>query len=638
MKKHFLLLSIGILTSIFSLFAQIPVGYYDAAHGKSEAELKTAMHQIIRNFINLDFEGFTATFWGENYFRRTDWHPEGHFWDMYSNERRAIYNSAVMDREHAMPRSWWRNTSLDNHGRANSDLHNLFPSDAAANRAKSNWPLGEVDEADTNAWRNGVINVGRSSIAISGFSGRVFEPPNEYKGDFARTFLYMVTSYEDYANRWTTNEAGTMIMPNNTFPTLTDYAVNLLLEWHRNDPVSEKERNRNDSVFALQQNRNPFIDFPNLVEYIWGDRQGQTFSVSNQAIQPTLITPSIEGVSVNFGNVQPTQQQPQPRRTRNIPVRGVLLTSPLTVEILDDADGSFSVENTITATQANAIDGYFLPITYSPDSQGTHTARLQISSSELPQPIIVHLQGNRPAPLTPIPPVTPTDDMDVIIFHRGTSATGAWAVANLPANFTPSNRNTTPYANGDFSFRNNGEWLIVEFDEQADILQFAILPRNAWGENENYLHVFEGVDANSFRNEPTVSFSNEFVVNSVSTPAGSERYNNTPEISLRSDTRAIRIEYFKVAQNVGINNLIIARKREPTNTNPIYGNNVIVFHENGLLHIQNIGIGESIHIYDVLGNLIAQRIINEQQTTIPMHRKGVFLLKANSGVYRFVAR
>jgi|GEM_PF-3449925 len=630
MKKHFLLLFIGILTSIFSLFAQIPVGFYDAAHGKSGAELKTTMHQIIRDFIDLDFAGFTATFWGENYFRRTDWHPEGHFWDMYSTHRRVTYNSAVMDREHAMPRSWWRH-STDTYGRANADLHNLFPSDAAANRAKSNWPLGEV-AANAILFDNEVIRVGSSAIAISGYSGRVFEPPVEYRGDFARTFLYMVTSYEDYANRWTTNEARTMIIPNNTFPTLTDYAIELLLRWHRNDPVSEKERNRNDSVFVLQQNRNPFIDFPDLVEYIWGNRTGYTFSVSNQAAQPTLITPSAERVMVNFGNVTSSVG-----RTRRIPVRGVLLNSPLTVEILNDANGFFSVSSTITAAQANAIDGYFLPIAYNPTEAGNHTAQLRISSPELSQPVIVHLQGSRMASLPPIPAVTPTDDMEEIIFHRGTSSTGDWAHNRLPSNFR-TNAASGPYANGDFSFRNNGEWLIVEFGEEAHILQFAILPRNAWGENENYLHVFEGVDANSFGNEPIISFGNEFVIESQSTPAGSERYNNTPEIPLRSDTRAIRIEYFKVAQNVGINNLIIARKREPTNINQHHTNDVIVFHENGLLHIQNIDIGKTVYIYDVLGNLILQKTIAERKTTIPMQRKGVFLLKANSGVHRFVAR
>lgn len=626
MKKYSLFLFIGIFAS-FSLFAQIPAGYYDATDGKSEAELKTTMHQIVQNFINLDFDGFTAAFWGENYFKRADWHPEGHFWDMYSDIRRTVYNSSQMDREHCMPRSWWRNTGIDDFGRANADLNNLFPADSRANIAKSNNPLGVVANA---TFDNGVIRVGSSIITLSGYSGRVFEPADEYKGDFARTYMYMATSYEDYADRWITDEARTMLQ-NNTFPTLTDYAVNLLLEWHRNDPVSQKERDRNDSVFVLQQNRNPFIDFPDLAEYIWGDKTNQSISISNKATQPTLVIPSV-GASVNFGVTNN-------RRTRNIPVRGVLLNEPLTIDFLENESGFFSTENSITASQANDVSGYFLPIAYNPTSNGNHTAQLRISSDDLPQPIIVQLQGSRVASLPPIPPVVPTDDMEVIIFHRGTSATGAWARTNLPPNFTANvGSGSVPYANGDFSFRNNRENLIVEFDEEAHILQFAILPRNAWGDNENYLHVYEGIDANSFEDEPIISFSNEFVVHSQSTPAGTERYNNTPEIPLSENTGAIKIEYIKQAQNVGINNLIIARKKEPlVNVNKTNKDDVQLFHANGLLYIQNIGIGETVYIYDALGNLVTKERIVEQQTIIPMPRKGVFLLKTKTNVYKFVS-
>ncbi|MEI8087518.1 MAG: endonuclease, partial [Paludibacter sp.] len=51
---------------------------------------------------------------------------------------------------------------------------------------------------------------------------------------------------------------------------LKPWAIQLLLHWHRQDPVSEKELTRVEKVFAIQQNRNPFIDYPQLVEYIWG--------------------------------------------------------------------------------------------------------------------------------------------------------------------------------------------------------------------------------------------------------------------------------------------------------------------------------------------------------------------------------
>ena len=51
----------------------------------------------------------------------------------------------------------------------------------------------------------------------------------------------------------------------------------MLLKWHRNDPVSEKETLRNDAVFACQKNRNPFVDHPELAEYIWGNKKGEAW-------------------------------------------------------------------------------------------------------------------------------------------------------------------------------------------------------------------------------------------------------------------------------------------------------------------------------------------------------------------------
>ena len=694
MKKYFLFLLIGIFAS-FSLFAQIPAGYYDAADGKSEAELKTAMHQIVQNFINLDFS-FSATHWGENYFSRTDWHPAGYFWDMYSSHQRVVYNSGLMDREHCMPRSWWSTgsgSSID-YGRANSDINNLFPADGVANGRKSNNPLGETASP---RWTNDVSKVGPNSFSPA-FTGIIFEPADEYKGDFARTYLYMVTSYEDYWSRW--KDDGMSMLNNETYPVLKPWAIDLLLEWHRNDPVSEKERNRNDSVFVLQQNRNPFIDIPDLVEYIWGDKTNQSITIDNKATQPTLMTPSA-GAAINFGRTQnPTG------RTRSIPVRGIQLNLPLTVEFLENESGFFYTENQITASQANDVSGYFLPILYSPNAEGEHTAKLRISSSELAQPAIVNLRGSLTPPLPPVQPVVPTDNMEVVIFHTGTTATGAWARANLPSNFT-TNAANGPYANGDFSFRNTGEYLIVEFNEKADLLQFSIFPRNAWSEGRiNHLYVYEGTDRNNFDPEPIADFNNDFVTNG-------DGYNNTPEIPLSENTRAIKIEYIKDFQNVGINNLIIARRKEcpvvsitgdthldhvvtsitlsasPTGDNYTYlwstgattptinvtsadsftvtvtntinscstesevftvtqepttnvsknnRDDVQLFHANGLLYVQNVSIGETVYIYDILGNLVTKKKIVDQQTIIPMERKGVFLLKVNSNVYKFVAK
>lgn len=175
-----------------------------------------------------------------------------------------------MNREHCMPKSWFGISSgQENSEPIGSDLHNLYPSDVTANTAKSNYPLGEVG---TSTFNNGTVKVGTNKFP--GYAGTVFEPNDEYKGDFARTYMYMVTCYEDYSTRWQSTGTSSMLY-NNIYPVFKPWTVNMLLKWHRNDPVSEKERKRNDAVYKLQKNRNPFIDYPELAEFIWGTRSGE---------------------------------------------------------------------------------------------------------------------------------------------------------------------------------------------------------------------------------------------------------------------------------------------------------------------------------------------------------------------------
>ncbi len=252
------------------LWAEIPQGYYNAAEGKSERELKTALHNIIRVHEYLNFNSSTQIWWYD-YFRKTDWHPGGYFWDMYSDDKYDTYSGQRQNREHCMPRSWWGTSTTYASFDANGDLHNLYPSNYEANEAKSNYPLGTTLGA---TYDNGVVKVGNSTF--SGYTGIVFEPADEYKGDFARTYLYMVTCYEDYYRNWRSLGTASMLT-NNTYPTLTAYGINLLLKWHREDPVSQKELDRNEAVYGLQNNRNPFVDYPEFAEFIWGDLKGDTW-------------------------------------------------------------------------------------------------------------------------------------------------------------------------------------------------------------------------------------------------------------------------------------------------------------------------------------------------------------------------
>lgn len=76
---------------------------------------------------------------------------------------------------------------------------------------------------------------------------------------------------------------------------LTAYSLSFLLDWHRQDPVSQKEIDRNQAVYSIQHNRNPFIDYPELAEYIWGNKVGQTINLAS-------MTPTCDG-----GGYDPSQ-------------------------------------------------------------------------------------------------------------------------------------------------------------------------------------------------------------------------------------------------------------------------------------------------------------------------------------------
>jgi len=265
MKSRYVL--IVLLVWVFVVTAQIPKAYYDQAEGKKDAALKTALFLSIRNHTQLEYYSTAG------HFRNTDWHPNGYFWDMYSNSKRSTWSG--LNREHSLPKSWFGiSGGQENTAAIATDLHNLYPSDVSANTAKSNYPLGETNGHEFN---NGVSKVGNSTF--TGYQGLVFEPADEYKGDFARTYMYMVTRYEDYASVWRSTGTSSMLYQN-TYPTFKPYAVNLLMKWHRNDPVSDKEINRNNEVFKVQRNRNPFIDHPVLAEYIWGYNKNENWDSS----------------------------------------------------------------------------------------------------------------------------------------------------------------------------------------------------------------------------------------------------------------------------------------------------------------------------------------------------------------------
>ena len=401
MKRTLLITLITLCATIIAR-ADIPARYYSAINGLKDAELKTALSNIISNRASVSSY---QTYYNNmpTYFQKTDVYPgTKRWWDMYSDIPLYAPSFKGLHREHSFPKSWWGGTI---EVPIFADLNNLFPAEGDANMAKSNYPLGTVSPSDTKAFDNGVVKVGYAVGGQGGGAAKVFEPADEYKGDFARTYFYMVTCYQN--TTWAKNNM--FMLQQNTYPTLSGWAVQLLLKWHKDDPVSEKELNRNEQVYLIQNNRNPFIDYPALVDYIWGDKKGELFYESNASEPvgtPTLVTP-VQGMALDFSQVAVGNST-----TAKLYFKGEYLTGSLSLAITGTDKSLFTLSTrSIPSSQVNNEAGYWLTVTYKPTSVGQHSARLIVSDGGITGSLGIQLIGECLAvpTLTPFKALPATD-------------------------------------------------------------------------------------------------------------------------------------------------------------------------------------------------------------------------------------
>lgn len=403
-------ISVMVLLAALSASADIPVGYYNAIDGKTTEELKSAIQSVIRNHTQLTYNSL----WG--HFRSTDMYPDGvYYWDMYSDIKRT--STGGMNREHSFPKSWWGGTQNE----AYTDINHLYPSDGDANMKKSNYPLGIVNPAYTT-FDNGVSKVGNPLAGYGGGSSVVFEPDDRYKGDFARTYFYMVTMYQDYT--WKTNYA--WMLEQDLYPTLKPWAYNMLLEWSRNDPVSQKEIDRNEAVYRIQKNRNPFIDFPGLEEYIWGNKKGKPFNanIGGETGDPVLVTPA-NGDVFDFDKVVVGQTG-----RLKINIAGQYLTKSLSVLIYGTDAKLFTISGSsagqsasINSSLINAAGGYLMEVLYTPTALGQSNASITFYDGGLPASAVVQLKAEAvPEPVLTAPIALEASNID------GTNYQANWQV------------------------------------------------------------------------------------------------------------------------------------------------------------------------------------------------------------------
>jgi hypothetical protein len=276
-KQNFQLFAIGIaafLASSPAMLADIPIDYYSSLQGLSGAALKTAISKLVgqdESIVVLKYGSGTGSTWS-GFYTTDRITATNQVRDRYSNEEFYFGDkgSSVsgMNIEHSFPKSWWGGSSDYN---SYKDLFNLMPCESSINQSKSNYPMGKVATVGTS---NGCTKVGYGE----GVDYKVWEPADNWKGDFARGYLYMATAYQNLT--WDETCAPAVeCLENNTYPTLQQWAYELYMQWARADEVDDIEIARNNAVNEIQGNRNPFVDFPNLMEYVWGDSTNVAFNV-----------------------------------------------------------------------------------------------------------------------------------------------------------------------------------------------------------------------------------------------------------------------------------------------------------------------------------------------------------------------
>ncbi len=417
---------IFLLLSIYAIAdATYKEGYYNGMEGKRKEALKQATKECVQKHTVLNYTNLP------NNWIYTDVYPDlvngqKRWWEMYSNEVYLIrsgqsglssFRANNMQREHSVPKSWW---GSDDSSPAWTDIYNLYPSDGSANQAKRNYPLGPVGDP---TFDNGVTKVGIPATGYGGTSGYVFEPGDEYKGDFARAYFYVFTVYDNL--NWTANSMANR----NEYPTLKPWAYELLLQWHRKDPVSQKERDRNDAAERQQGNRNPFIDFPELAEYIWGTKTTEAFYIKDQqgGVTPPItgdpqLTAPVNGEALDFGEVAEGGVVSAP-----LIINGSNLTSALSVRVTSTDKAMFTLErNTIPASEVVQQGGTKLNVFYKPTALGHHTASVTIYDGGLTAAQQVNVKLNGIA--YPIPTLTALTAYDATNVSD-TEYTANWSAA-----------------------------------------------------------------------------------------------------------------------------------------------------------------------------------------------------------------
>jgi endonuclease I len=363
--------------------AQIPSGYYTTATGTGYT-LKTQLYNIIKGHTDNGYAGLYTTYQSsdiDNFYEN-----DGTILDMYSEkpsttdpynytsgstQRCGTYSveGDCYNREHIIPQSVFNSAAP-----MVSDAHFITPTDGKVNGQRSNYPHGTVGTATWTSLNGSKLG----SSSVSGYSGTVFEPINEFKGDIARMYFYFATRYENTVSGYS------YAMFNGTSnQVFTTAFLNLLLTWNAQDPVSAREIARNNAIYTRQNNRNPYIDHPEYVQAIWGgttstsDTQAPTtpanLVATTTATSVTLNwTASTDNVAVTGYNVYMNNTLKTTVTSSTATITGLTASTAYSfyVNAKDAAGNTSASSNTVSAT-TNSSGGTATELLFSEYIEGS---------------------------------------------------------------------------------------------------------------------------------------------------------------------------------------------------------------------------------------------------------------------------
>lgn len=292
MRKNTLLVFILMISAAVS--AQIPNGYYNSATGTG-FQLKTQLYNIIKNMDAQSYNALRDLYANgnsKNGFKDKYYENDNTILDIYSENPTGPdpYNFSptesmgsganegdAMNREHLIPQSYF-NEGLP----MRADAFHVWPTDSKVNGWRGNFAFGEV----ANPGSAQPCNSGASNMPCKSKNGTlkgrfvennsitVMEPIDEFKGDVARAFFYFVTCYENRMSGFyssSSNSSVKVMFDGSNNKAFNETFLQMLVEWHIMDPVSQREKDINDLIYYQHQsNRNPYIDHPEWVGTVWG--------------------------------------------------------------------------------------------------------------------------------------------------------------------------------------------------------------------------------------------------------------------------------------------------------------------------------------------------------------------------------